>query len=483
MYLFLSPHDIKMIFPLIVLAAFILLIAISGIWDSRGKLLSDYCISAVAVILAAFFTMRQIDISAVAFSGVFIADNFARAFYFLFFIVALFAVFMSSGSLKRASDEKSANDYVFFLTSLLGMMLTVSAGNIILIFVGMEITALSVSALAGRYIGRDGNKSWKSTYYLAIFLLIVSVVVVYQIAGTGDLFGINEHFISKTEERGVILVGFLLMLPWLLLSLPPLLISHRGNDAYEKMPGAVVWFVMIGPTTAVLAAFFRVLYIALPRLAGEWSGGVASAAVMLMTTGNILVLTQTSLKKMFAFSSVTATGYAMVATSAGGEFGNISLIYFMYAYSFGMAGAFGLLGMLEKTDGSELHAADLAGLERKHPFYSAIMALFLFSLAGMPLTAGFIGLFRIIIAAVKGKLLILSMVMTLNVIVGFFSMIRLIVLMYVYEPREKVKMTLTGIFVPIVVLLSAEAVIVFGAFPRVIEKVLFLLNNCVIYFD
>jgi NADH-quinone oxidoreductase subunit N len=206
-------------------------------------------------------------------------------------------------------------------------------------------------------------------------------------------------------------------------------------------------------------------------------------AVAAMTAGNVAAVLQSDLKKIFAAAGIAQAGFALVAVAAGGEFGNVSLLFYLYVYSLGSAGAFGLLALLEREKSAAIMLSDLAGLERKHYVFSAAAALFLLSLAGIPFTAGFVGIFRVFLSAVKAEQGLLAAVVALNALVAACVYLRIIFVMYLYRPREEVKVASPGLLAAVVIAVCAAAVIALGIFPVFAHEALVFFRNSVIYFE
>jgi NADH-quinone oxidoreductase subunit N len=496
MHLPFSHQDIKLVFPHIVVAVFILLMLFSWSPAKRGKAFGEVFTALVAVILAAFFTMQQWDISAVAFNSAIIGDNYSRAFGFLFFIIAGITILQAPERSDGAGGAGRAGTFILILVALLGMMLAASAGNIIVAFIAIEITGFAISAFVeinslkkqgegeNDTVARRPGIRRNPVYIAAVFLLIIGIACVIHAAGTINFFDIKDHFTIGQSHRKEILFGFLLMSPWILMKTALPVIGFRNSPAgLSNMPAPLVWFVTTGPKAAAFAVLFRVLYIALPKLMGEWFGFIGAAAVLAMTAGNIAALLQMELKKIFAAVGIAHAGFVLVAVAAGGEFGNVSLLFYLYVYAMAGAGAFGLLALLEREKEDAVTLSDIAGLERKHYIFTALMTLFLISLAGIPLTAGFAGLMRVFLSSIKAKQGLLAAVMGLNVVVTACVYIRIIIVMYVSKSHREMKFGAPRFFSVVIIAISAAGVIALGVMPHVIRFVLIIFKNSVIYFD
>ncbi|MFA6450494.1 MAG: proton-conducting transporter membrane subunit [bacterium] len=476
-----SNLDIKLIFPQLVVALFILIAVGSGAWDKRGKSFGNAFVALIATTLAFFFVLRQWDISAVAFNEAIIGDNYSRGFDFIFLAMAGAVIMLMA---EQGGAGARAGSFVFILIALLGMMLAASAGNLYVSVVSLEMTGVAASALAGIYRTSKIRARVNPFYQASVLLLIVGVVAVLHAVGTTDFFRIQNHIALGRGHHREILLGFLLMAPWFLIKAGlPIAGFRSAPSGFTALPAPIAWFVLAGPRAAAVAVIFRTLYVALPAVYPDWFGFLAAVAVALMTAGNIAALLQTGVKKIFAAAGVAQAGFALVVVASGGVYGNVSILFYIYVYILAGSGFFAMLALLEKNHEGEITLSDLAGLERKHYVFSALAALFLLSLAGAPFTAGFNGLLRVYMSAVKAKQGGLAAVMAANAVVSAFVFLRIIFVMYLYRPRTEAKPAIPGFSTAVIIALSAACVLALGFYPDFIRHALAFFKNCAIYFD
>jgi len=236
-------------------------------------------------------------------------------------------------------------------------------------------------------------------------------------------------------------------------------------DVYEGAPTSVTAFMIAGTKAAAFAALVRVFLMALPTLQVQWSAPIWVLAVLTMTLGNLVALVQNNIKRMLAYSSIAHAGYLLVALVAGGSPGAASILFYLVAYALMNLGAFAVIIALQARGQELLSLADYAGLGFRRPVLSACMALFMFSLAGLPPTAGFMGKFFIFSAAVEGHYPGLAVIGVLNSVVSVYFYLRPVVIMYMNEPAIERPLVPSSAAAIWAVALSVLGTLQFGLFP------------------
>jgi NADH-quinone oxidoreductase subunit N len=208
-------------------------------------------------------------------------------------------------------------------------------------------------------------------------------------------------------------------------------------DVYEGAPTSITAFMSVGPKAAGFAAFLRVFLYAFSSLQADWVWILWVLAVLTMTLGNVVAIAQKNIKRMLAYSSIAHAGYILVAMVAADELGTASVLYYILAYAFMNLGAFGVIILYGKRGEENINLSDYSGLASKYPLLAAVMALFMFSLAGIPPTAGFVGKFYIFSAAVKAGYLGLAIIGVLNSALSVYFYLRVTVMMYMRNPEKE----------------------------------------------
>ena len=306
------------------------------------------------------------------------------------------------------------------------------------------------------------NESALKYFLLGSFstgFLVYGIALIYGATGTTNLKGIFE-FLRRTPvledplllfAMGLLIVGF----GFKVASVP----FHMWTpDVYEGAPTSITAFMSVGPKAAGFAAFLRVFLYSLSSLQGEWIWILWVLAVLTMTLGNIVAIAQKNIKRMLAYSSIAHAGYILVAMVAANELGTASILYYLLAYAFMNLGAFGVVILYGRRGGGESshHRLQRDGLKISPP--GGLMAIFMFSLAGIPPTAGFVGKFYIFSAAVKAGYIGLAVIGVLNSALSVYFYLRVTVMMYMRNPETEPGKAGAGLdFSPALVLVLAMA--------------------------
>jgi NADH-quinone oxidoreductase subunit N len=236
-------------------------------------------------------------------------------------------------------------------------------------------------------------------------------------------------------------------------------------DVYEGAPTPVTALFSAGPKAAAFALLLRI-FATVTAAQDFWFWALWIAAALTMFVGNLGALVQTNLKRLLAYSSIAHAGYILVAFAARSEIGLAAVLYYLLAYALMKLGAFTVVAHLGGTGERQLEIEDYAGLGQRQPFTAAALSLFLLSLLGLPITAGFLGKFYIFKAALDSGLIWLAILMAVNSVIGAYYYLRVIVVMYMREPQQAVSAIRVPVPVATVLLLAAAATVYLGLFPN-----------------
>jgi NADH-quinone oxidoreductase subunit N len=398
-------------------------------------------LSLAGIVVALLFSFSLWGKSEYAFNRMVVIDNYSLFFKIIFLITAGLTVLMSIRFLQREEFDYGEY-YVLLLFAAVGMMFMASAADLIIIFLGLETFSLSVYALAGFFRTQaKSNESSLKYFLLGAFsagFLLYGIALIYGATGTTNLKGIYE-FVRKTPlltdpllliGMGMLIVGF----GFKVASVP----FHMWTpDVYEGAPTSITAFMSVGPKAAGFAAFLRVFVYALSSLQTDWVWILWVLAVLTMTLGNLVAIAQKNIKRMLAYSSIAHAGYILVAMVTASELGTASILYYILAYAFMNLGAFGVVILYGRKGEENINIGDYSGMASKYPLLAAAMAIFMFSLAGIPPTAGFVGKFYIFSSAVKAGYIGLAIIGVLNSALSVYYYLRVTVMMYMRNPEKE----------------------------------------------
>ena len=409
-----------------------------------------------------------------AFSGMLMADGFAAFFRVLVIGVGILTVLASYRFLTRENAE--AGEYhALILFSVAGQCVMVTASDLIMIFIGLEISSIATYVLAG-YLRDDkrANEAALKYFLLGSFataFLLYGIAWIYGLTASTNLAAIRGVLSSRDMAPSPVLVGFsaALMFVGLGFKVSGAPFQIWAPDVYQGAPTPVTAFMSAGPKAAAFAVFLRIFMTAFEPMGSGWEPLVWLSALLSMTIGNFAALTQSNIKRLLAYSSIAHAGYVLVALAARSETGTAAAMFYLAAYALMNIGAFAVVTHLSGKGERFVHVDDFAGLATRQPLTAALLAIFLLSLIGVPLTGGFFGKFYIFKAALQSNLVWLTVLGLLNSAVAAYYYLRILVVMYMREPSEAAATAepLSGGMTAALVL-PALGTFVLGVFPSML---------------
>ena len=373
-----------------------------------------------------------------AFRDMVVLDGYALFFDVVICYAAALVVMLSMDYLGRTGGE-SGEYYALVLFSTAGMMLMASAGDLIVVFLSLELMSLSLYVLAGLFKRRLTSGEASMKYFLlgafATSFFLYGVALIYGATGSTNLDRIANAVAAGAGGDPMLVIGFGLLLVGFGFKISSVPFHMWAPDAYEGAPTSITALIATGSKAAAFASLLRVLLTALRGAPLDWPMLVWGMAAITMTLGNVVALAQQNIKRMLAYSSIAHVGYVLVGVVAGGSLGNGAVLFYLLVYTFTTAGAFGAVLLLERSGREAVQLADYGGLAARHPVLAVALSMFLLSLIGIPPTAGFVGKFYLFGAAVKSGYVWLAVIGVLNSAVAAYYYLRLIVLMYMREPE------------------------------------------------
>jgi NADH-quinone oxidoreductase subunit N len=430
-------------------------------------------VGVLSIAAAAVVGYSLLGNAGITFDGMYVADGYST-FFKLIFLVSLVLSILVSFRYIAVEKENFGEYYSLLLFATLGMMIMASAGDLIVLYLGLELMALSTYVLAGfiRY-DRRSNEAAMKYFLLGAFasgMLLYGISLAYGQTGTTSIDGIARHIatagLTASAPMMLSVIFFTVAFGFKIAAAP---FHMWAPDVYEGAPTSVTAFMSVGPKAAGFAVLGKVFLISFGSFQVEWSQILAVIAILTMAVGNIVALSQTSIKRMLAYSSIAHAGYALLGVIAGGPDGVASMMNYLLIYAFMNMGAFAMVILLRKEGFTGDSIYDYVGMSKTHPLASALMLVFMFSLTGIPPTAGFVGKFYLFLAAVNAGYSWLVVVAVVFSAISAYFYLRIVMFMYMKEPETEVPLN-PAPGVSIVLAVSTVAVLVIGVLPgRLLE--------------
>ena len=418
------------------------------------------CLAALAMIVGSH--------SSTAFGGMFLADGFAVFFKSLCLAGVILTTLMSE-HFRRIITMQQGEYYSLLVFSAVGMLMMASAGDLMVLYLGLELMALPVYALVGLHKKEKRTGEAAIKYFLmggfASALLLFGMSLLYGLTGTTDIARIGELINTlHLTDNPALLAALALLLAGFCFKVAVAPFHLWTPDVYEGAPTVVTAFMSVGPKAAGFAIFGRVLFFGLPQLHDHWGPVLAVLALLTMAVGNITALCQHSLKRMLAYSAIAHAGYGLLGLLAGTAEGMAATMSYLGIYLFMNMGAFAILMLLATPDQPHESLEDCKGLAARSPLAAALMLIFLFSLTGIPPTAGFVGKFYLLKAALSAGYPLTVVGAVLFSAISAYFYLRVVRLMYMTEPQESQALTFSPGMVAVLGI-CLLGVIGLGVFP------------------
>ncbi len=429
------------ILPSVIVSCFAMGLLLINVFLPRGTTRPAVWISLIGLAVAGFSVFSGWGNPQYGFNDAVAMDNYSAFFCIIFLVSAGLTILMSDEYLHR--EGYPVNEfYPLILFATAGAMWMASGTDMMTIFLGLEVMSICLYVLAGFFRNQvRSNEAGLKYFLLGAFstgFLLYGIALIYGVTGSTKLAEIGVYLNAHASllANPMTLAGLILLSIGFLFKIAAAPFHMWTPDVYEGAPTPITAFMSAGPKAAAFAAFLRIMEYCFFSLKPEWTMLLWVLAVLTMVVGNVIAISQTNLKRMLAYSSIAHAGYALVGMVAANEIGYSGILFYMLAYTFMNIGAFAVLVLAGKKGEDNLTLEGFSGFGFKRPFLGVAMAIFLFSLMGLPPTAGFAGKFYIFAGAVKAGYIWLAVIGVLNSAVSLYYYLRVMVYMYFREPTE-----------------------------------------------
>jgi NADH-quinone oxidoreductase subunit N len=391
-------------------------------------------------------------------------------------LAVIFGALMLSAYLVRMNAD-GPELYALLLTSAIGALVMVSANELIVLFLGLEILSLSLYLLAASNRDREQSQEAGLKYFIlggfssAFFLY--GVALIFGSTGSTKISGIGEVLsgsISVANTDAMLLVGIGMLLVGLGFKVSAAPFHVWTPDVYEGAPTPVTAFMASAGKVAAFAALIRILTVGLEQRVDDWRPVVWALAILTVFAGSILAVVQTNVKRMLAYSSISHAGFILVGVEAAGHVGGDGIatsMNYLAIYTVLVMGSFAIVLALSGNTDGETSLSDFKGLAKRRPALALAFTVLLFAQAGVPLTAGFVAKFAVIKSAVEAHSYVLAIAAMVAAVIGAYLYLRIAVSMWLEEPTSENEITVDPAVI-IVIAVTVIATLVVGFFPELL---------------
>src|SRR5262245_52153540 len=433
-----AGYQLLPVLPELVLATGAMVLLMLGAYRGQDTTRTVTTLSIVLLVVTGVLELMLPAGKLTTFGGSFIVDDYARFLKILALIGSAATLILSSEYLSDPS-RRIFEYSILVVLSTLGMMVLISAGDLIMLYLGLETMSLALYVVAAS--NRDNAKSTEAglKYFvlgaLSSGMLLYGASLIYGFTGTVGFAGIAAAV--KTGSAGIVF-GIVFLLAGLCFKVSAVPFHMWTPDVYEGAPTPVTAFFASAPKVAAMAVFTRVVLTAFPGIVPQWQQIIVFVSIASMALGSFAAIGQKNIKRLMAYSSIGHMGFALVGLASGTAEGAQGVLIYIAIYVAMTLGSFAVIITMKRNGQAVENISDFAGLSRTNPLLAFVFAMLLFSLAGVPPLAGFFGKFYVFVAAIKAGLFTLAVIGVLTSVVGAYYYLSIVKTMYFDEPAGKV---------------------------------------------
>jgi NADH-quinone oxidoreductase subunit N len=404
-------------------------------------------ISLGGIAWSGYFLIRLYGIQPVfAYNGLLIIDPFSWFFKLLFLIAAALTIVISMKYLD-IEREHHGEYYALIMFATMGMMFMAGAMDLITLYISLETMAIATYILVGFLRGNQRSNEASLKYFLlgafSSGILLYGMSLLYGIAGSTRFRDIADALDQRGISDPISLIALITICAGIFFKIAAVPFHQWTPDAYEGAPTSITAYMSVAVKAASFAMMLRVFIYAISPLYPQWMPILTIVSVLTMSVGNIAAMTQTNLKRLLAYSSISHAGYLLLGLIAGNATGLTAIPLYLFAYTFTNIGVWAIVVALRRKNIVGEQIDDLNGLIYKQPTAAVLMLVFLLSLAGMPPTAGFIAKYYLFAGLIESNHSKLAVIAVLNAAVSMYFYLRVVVAMFMKESNEKTGLMLS----------------------------------------
>src|SRR5579872_4470136 len=461
--------DVSQIAPIAALVGFWLFAIVADLVmprERRGGVVAIVAVVGYAYSLGTVFFRWNSGGGSYAYHRFATGDDFALFFEMLFAVLGILTVALSHSYLRKRGLLES-EFHILIMAAVIGMMVLGSATSLVTVFLGLELFSVSLYIACG-FTRTDTKGQEAAAKYLLVggfasAFVLYGMALVYGASGTTLIPEIATRIGSSASGNPLLLLGILLMGVGFAFKVSAAPFHMWTPDVYEGAPIPVTAFMSVGTKAAAFAMIIRVFAGGLPHLGPEWQALLAFVAATSMIVGNLVAITQTSIKRLLAYSGIAQAGYILIGVIAGGKAGLAAVLFYLFVYLFMNFGAFAVVTLLADADGDHDRISDLDGLSRRSWPMAVLMTIFMLSLAGFPPFVGFFGKLFLFTAGVNAGYTWLVVLAVLMSVVSVYYYVR--VLIPVWSPSARLDGLPAPVSSRVAILISGLASLGLGIYP------------------